>query len=270
MTMLQFDERPIVFADTLRAQGRVIYAVMLRGMRSRYFGNALGFLFASVAWPLAHVLVLLALYSVGGRTAPLGDSIILFSATGLMPFIAFNYISRWTMLGMLFDRPLLALPVVRPSDLLFARVFLEILGSCVTAISLLTILWIGGVDFVPRDVVQAGFAFVAAILLGAGMGMVNTVIGIAFRPWVTGYFLIMIILYAASGIIFIPDALPETARYYLSFNPVLQAVEWMRSAYYPGYGALVLDKAYLMYWCVCTIFGGLAMERLVRGRLLVD
>jgi ABC-type polysaccharide/polyol phosphate export permease len=61
---------------------------------------------------------------------------------------------------------------------------------------------------------------------------------------------------------------PEIARYYLSFNPVLHAVEWMRSAYYPDYGSLVLDKTYLLYWGIGTVFVGLGLERLLRGRLL--
>ena len=67
---------------------------------------------------------------------------------------------------------------------------------------------------------------------------------------------------------FVPDALPEIARYYLSFNPVLHAIEWMRSAYYPDYGSLVLDKTYLLYWGIGAVFVGLGLERLLRGRLL--
>jgi capsular polysaccharide transport system permease protein len=267
--MLQLEGRSAPLGDVLREQGRVILALMLRGTRSRFFGHSLGFLVASVGWPLAHVLILLAISTLGGRVAPVGDSAILFFATGLMPFIAFNYISRWTMLGVMLDRQLLNFPVVRILDLVLARVLLEILGSCITAISLLVILWFAGVDFIPVDVVQAGYALCAAILFGAGMGIINTIIAAAFRAWWTGYVLILIVLYAASGILFVPDSLPEAARYYLSFNPLLHAVEWMRSAYYPGYGSLILNKTYLVAWGLCSVFGGLALERLIRGRVLV-
>ncbi len=266
--MLRLEEHPISAVDMLRTQGRVIFALTLRGMRSRFFGNGLGFLVASVGWPLAHMLLLLVIYAVAGRFTPVGDSVILFFATGLIPFMAFNYISRWTMIGMLYDRPLLNFPVVKVFDLLVARVFLETLGSCITAISLFAILWMGGIDFMPQNTVQAGFAFCAALLLGAGMGFVNTIIVMAFPAWSSAYVLIMIVLYVSSGILFMPDSLPEIARYYLSFNPALHAVEWMRSAYYPGYGSMVLDKTYLLAWGICTIFVGLAAERLFRGRLL--
>jgi len=70
-----------------------------------------------------------------------------------------------------------------------------------------------------------------------------------------------------SGVMFVPDALLEVARYALSFNPVLHAVEWMCSAYYQGYRSLVLDKIYLLAW-VCSISGGFALERFICDQLL--
>jgi capsular polysaccharide transport system permease protein len=42
----------------------------------------------------------------------------------------------------------------------------------------------------------------------------------------------------------------------------------MRSAYYEGLGANILDKPYLIYFSVVTLFIGLVLERLVRGKIL--
>jgi capsular polysaccharide transport system permease protein len=78
----------------------VIYALMLCDVKTRFFGNGLGFLFASVAWPLVHILILLIINTGLGRMARFGDSIILFFATGLVPFMTFSYMSRWIMLGL--------------------------------------------------------------------------------------------------------------------------------------------------------------------------
>ncbi|HEY8006675.1 MAG TPA: ABC transporter permease [Methylocella sp.] len=266
--MPELENRAISLGDVLRTQGQVIYALMLRDVKTRYFGNGLGFLFSSVAWPLVHVLVLLTVYTSLGRTAPFGNSTILFFATGLVPFMTFSYMSRWIMIGLVLNRPLIVFPVVKITDVLIARAFLEILGACMMTASLFLILWFCEVDFMPRDIAQASFAFGASVLLGLGMGIINAIIATAFVGWMTGYALIIISLYISSGVMFVPDSLPEVARYYLSFNPVLQAIEWMRSAYYDGYGSLVLDKTYLMAWAACTIFSGFALERLIRGRLL--
>lgn len=266
--MLQLENRAAPLIDTARIQMRIIYALMLRGIRTRLFGNGLGFIGFSVLWPLVHMLAIMTIHSMLGRIVPVGDSALLFFATGLMPFMAFTYISRWTMLGMLFDRPLLAFPIVKVTDLLFARVILEILGSCITALSLIGVLWVAGVDFMPRDVVQAGCALAASMLLGAGVGIINAIITLAIPMWFTGYALIIILVYLGSGILFDPDKFPLVIQHYLALNPVLQAVEWLRSAYYPDYGSAILDKTYLLAWCLCTICGGLVLERIIRGRLV--
>lgn len=266
--MLKIENESVSFSDALRQQLQVLYALMLRGVRSRFFGNGLGFLVGSVGWPFTHMALIILIFIGSGRIAPVGDSLVLFAATGLMPYIIFNYVSRNAMIGMIYDRPLLSYPVVKVIDLLVARIFLEILGSCITAITFLIVLFLAGIDFMPHDIEQASFAFGAAILLGCGMGIINAIIAMAFTGWFTGYVLILIIVYAASGIVFVPDNLPQNYQYYLSFNPVLHAVEWMRSAYYPGYGAHILDKTYLLAWGLSTVFGGLLLERLIRGRVL--
>jgi hypothetical protein len=58
------------------------------------------------------------------------------------------------------------------------------------------------------------------------------------------------------------------SRHRNSYVPPLQVVEWMRSAYYEDFGAGVLDKTYLIAFSVVTLFAGLALERLVRGKAI--
>jgi capsular polysaccharide transport system permease protein len=82
------------------------------------------------------------------------------------------------------------------------------------------------------------------------------------------YSLSTIAFWIASGVLFVPDALPRQAAYWLSFNPALQCVEWTRSAYYLGYGVSILDKTYLISWGIGTVLVGLALERFVRGKIL--
>jgi capsular polysaccharide transport system permease protein len=106
------------------------------------------------------------------------------------------------------------------------------------------------------------------MLLGLGTGVINAIIAAAFPMWVTGFTLIILFLWLTSGVFFIAHALPESLRYPLSFNPVVHFVEWMRAAYYEGYGDSYLDKYYVIgYGAFCLCFG-LLLERLVRGRLL--
>jgi capsular polysaccharide transport system permease protein len=112
-------------------------------------------------------------------------------------------------------------------------------------------------------------ALLACMLLGFGFGIINGVIAGMFTFWITGFALFQITMWMASGVFLVPDELPEIARYWLSFNPALIGVEWMRSAFYDGFGlGELLDKRYMLSFAVATLFVGLLMERAMRGRIL--
>lgn len=252
----------------IKAQWRILVALMLRDIRTRFFGSAWGFL-VSVGWPLSHILLLLGTYLLMGRSAPYGDNVALWFATGIVPFMCFSYLSRFIMFGVVMNKQLLSYPVVKFTDIVFARAIVEILSAGLVVIILCGIFWVYGVDFVPLDAVEASYALLAAGLLGLGVGVVCATIAGLVPMWVTAYSLFTIVLWISSGIVFVPDALPEQAKILLSYNPVLQCVEWIRSAYYEGYGVGLLDKAYVLEWGVGTLFVGLGAERLIRGRLLM-
>jgi capsular polysaccharide transport system permease protein len=251
----------------VRAKLRVIGAVMLRDLRTRFFNHGLGYLLA-VAWPMAHILILLGFYTLLGRLAPYGDSMVVFFATALVPFMAWNYMSRFIMLSLVMNRALLAFPAVRILDILLGRAALELLASCamVGLLCLLALLW--GIDFVPHDLVGAAEALAASFALGLGCGMVSAVIAMILPGWVTAYTLLIIASYICSGILFVPASLPGALVEWLCWLPTFHLIEWMRVAYYEGYPDHLLDRGYVLGWGIFTIFLGLGLERMLRGRLL--
>ena len=260
-------ERTLTTGEMMKAQWRVLFALMLRDIRARFAGSAWGFLI-SIGWPLSHVLVLLIVHSFIGRAAPYGTSPALWYATGVIPFMAFNYINRFTMLGLVLNKTLLTFPIVSVSDILFARVILEILSSCLVILILMGVFLAAGIDFIPLDLTQACFALLGAMLLGFGYGILNAIIA-SFMPfWIVAISLFTIVLWLSSGVFFDPNALPAVAQYYLSFLPTFEIVQWMRSSYYIGYGEANLSRTYVVGFGACLLFVGLLMERLLRGRIL--
>ena len=237
---------------------------MLRNIRTRFFGNGLGYLVA-IAWPLLIFLSSWRSTAALGRAVPYGDSAVLFVATGAVPFMVFSYLSRFMMLSVIYARPLLAFPEVKVLDVLLASALLEILAAACVTIVLIVLAWAFDVDIMPRDIVEATYAFGAAILLGLGFGMLNGVLALAIPMWFTGYALFTIFLWVTAGVFFVPDALPNGLREILAYHPVLQLIEWTRSAYYEGYGGLVLSRSYPIAVGVCTLFLGLLLERAMRG-----
>jgi capsular polysaccharide transport system permease protein len=254
--------------DQLKAQGRIVLALMIRDVQTRFFGHALGFVVA-IAWPVSHIFILIAINAAAGRAAPYGDDPALFFATGLLPFMCFNYMTRFTAMGVFQNKPLLGYPIVKVADVLIARSIVEVLNSGVVIVVTIVILTAWGVDVRPVHPLQAEYALLACMGLGLGFGWFNGIISGIFPFWFTIFSLFQIIMWMASGVILVPDQLPESVRWWLSWNPALIGVEWMRSAFYEGYGVgELLDKRYMLGFDASMMFLGLIMERALRGRVL--
>lgn len=250
-------------------QVNVLKALILRDIRTRFFGHGLGYLVA-IAWPMAHILILLAIYKGIGRLPPHGSSLGLWFATALVPVMTFMYASRWIMFSVVMNKSLLYFPIVRLADVLIARGILESACACCMALGVMGFLFLVGIDVIPAIPAEAMKAMGAAILLGLGMGFINGIVAVVWPLWATGYSLILIGLYILSGVLYVPDELPEKARQILAWNPVLHSAEWMRVAYFPSYHSRTLDKTFLISFGSGALFLALVLERYGRRLLLTS
>ena len=244
-------------------QYQVIYAIMLQDIKSRYFGNGLGYA-VTIIWPATHVVVLLLIYHFVHKAAPYGDSPLLYAATGVAPYIAWSYISRFMCLGVVQNKSFLSYTIIKPLDTLFARMFLEFISSYIVTAGIIIALAICQSHPMPLDPAAAAAGMLSAVALGAGFGMFNAVICMVIPLWQVGYVLILVVCWITCGLAINPEALPERAGKWLAYNPLLHCVEWIRSAYYPDFPAHLLDKSYVL-WCAAIPFVlGLVMVRFLR------
>ena len=258
---------PTTIRYALAQKANVMKAVMLRDMRTRFFNHGLGFLVVSL-WPLGHMFALLVIYSLIGRTSPFGESLNVFFVTGLIPTLTFMYVSRFMSYSLLFNKPMLAFPAVTMMDILFARAFLEIIAAFLTLLFTFSLLVLMVENAYPFDIVEAALAFLATLLLAVGIGLLCGVVSMFIELFVTVYALFLILVYISSGTLFVAAAMPSQAAEALSYNPVFQCVEWMRTAFYESYSHQYLDKGYLLAWGAGSLCLGLVLERLLRRKML--
>ena len=83
----------------------VLHVLMLRDMRTRFGASLWGYAVV-VLWPCVHVFMLIAIYSFQKIPAPLGDDRAIFFASGAVPVLVFQYISRKVMKAVISSRPL--------------------------------------------------------------------------------------------------------------------------------------------------------------------
>jgi capsular polysaccharide transport system permease protein len=246
---------------------RVIGALIVRDVRTRSGRSAIGFLKAILV-PFAHLAVVVVVYTALGRVAPIGTDTITFLALGVVPFILFMYPARMIMISLAENRPLLYFPTITTLSIIVSRAIVETIAACAVCSIFVATLIGAGHDFAPHESAMLLFAFLSAVMLGVAVGALNAIIASVAPIWQFGFNVMLSGFYAASGLMFLPDVLPEVVRKIIVFNPLLHCVEWVRVAYYDQYVSYSLDLTYLFWSTAAILFAALGLERLLRRSVL--
>lgn len=256
-----------LYLEGIGTQLRVILALMLRDMRTRFGHTFFGYVIA-VLWPLSHLLALLLTYLFTRSLVPIGTSAAVFFATGLLPYILCLYPARMIAVSLQQNQTLLFFPIVKALDVVLARGFLEIVSAFWVIFLFSILLFIFDVDIYPTQPEEALLAIAATIYLSFGIGFISAIFYKLVKAWMIVMILSLIGMYITSGALFLPSALPVDLQYLLSFNPLFHSIEWLRSAYYDGYNYGLLSRQYLIGFSTVLICIGLIVERALRGYLL--
>jgi capsular polysaccharide transport system permease protein len=261
-------ERCADLAKQLAEFRRIMGAVLIQDMRSRFGHSHIGYLIA-IAWPLSHIGVITAAYLFRVTIAPVGDSPTMFVATGVVPYVLCLYPGRLMALAITQNRQLLNIPVIQPFHLIFSRCILETLNAIIVLALFMSIVSLFDVDILPADTAEAATAVGAAVFLGIGLGFFNVVMcALVGHFFLVFFILTMIGLYVLSGVYLPPTAMPETVREYMAYNPLLQLVEWLRSAYYTSYDSELINKFLILWVGSISLTLGLIGERFLRGKIM--
>jgi ABC-type polysaccharide/polyol phosphate export permease/tetratricopeptide (TPR) repeat protein len=261
--------RAPTLADDIVVRGRVIYAIMLRDIRTRFGQTKLGYFWA-VMEPITHLMTLgTVFYAVNHSLPPVGDNMFLFYITGLVPFLMFSHVSHDVMSASEANNAMLQLPIVKRTDIMMAHALRQFATEICVGIIIFSIAALLGERGLPADPMTAMIAVTLLWLLAIGVGAFNLVILEAFPSYETLYASLIRLLYVASGIYFSPISMPDWVRDILVWNPVLQGIEFFRSGFFPQYDPHWVDVNYLLIWVVASIGIGFALERALRSRMVV-
>lgn len=255
--------------QNIQTSARVILALMLRDMRTRFGGTLLSYMVA-IAWPLSHLALMVITFIAVNRILPFGTDSVIYIASGALPYILCMYPARLSSTVFIANRSLLQFPLIRPIHIMLARVTLEALTACIVCIIFSTTLWMLDVDITPADPAVALTSIYASVFLGMSLGVVMTVVTGMFG--VAGHLVfigITIVLYLSAGVVVPVPPGNETLEYIRSFNPMYHLVQWTRSAYYEdAYPVIPLSRSYVVAFSATVLLLGLLGERLFRGKIM--
>ena len=254
--------------EKLGIQGRIVGAVLLQDMRTRFGRSYLSYLIA-IVWPLFHILFIMGAYMLVNSFAPVGDDPAVFLATGMLPYILCLYPARQLAFALAQNRQLLNIPILRPAHLIAARLVLELSTASLVCIIFYLTLFASGIDIWPSNLETAVEALSATLFLAIGLGTLNIVIVALLGPFaIVGFILVMVGLYVTSGVYMPIRMIPEPTRSIMLYNPLAHLVEWMRSAYFASYESSDIGKTYVIGIASVTLLLGLLGERFMRNKML--
>jgi capsular polysaccharide transport system permease protein len=262
--------RPAGFARTLRGfatQGRVIHALLLREMQTRFGRNQFGFLWLFIE-PLLLAMAIASIKSVYevGHHHP-GISTFVFALISYLPYFTFRAIVGRAPGTLHSNMTLLYHSHIKLIDVVLARHVLE-MAAVMTVMALIT----AGVaiysEHPPASILTLVFGLVMLFLLAQGLGLLAAaaaaVSEIAER-------LIHPLIYLSlplSGALIAMDSLPPNLREILLWNPQANIHEMVREGFFGTLMPSYYDPGYVLFWVGLLNLLGLAALRAVRPRLM--
>jgi capsular polysaccharide transport system permease protein len=259
----------LAVGQTWRALGanvRVINALILREIVVSFRISRAGY-FLALAEPIMQFAMMYVIFSAISRHPGYGQSLGLFLATGIIPYFMFLHLSSRVMHAIRGYRSFARVSTVTPLDLAAARGLLEFLTLLIFAAAVMLLLSMRGEAGWPARPERLAQVVMLIGLTAFGVGLANGVLSDMFRTYGLVYSIFARSALFFSAVFYVPSFLPEQARYYLWFNPVLHAVEWFRTGIYPTYPTLVLSEVYLMGWAIASITIGMLLVGTARSRL---
>lgn len=246
-----------------RISGRVIGALLIREMLTRYGRNNIGFLWLFVE-PMLFTIVVTAIWtatrSIHGSNIPIAA----FAVTGYSSMLLWRSMPARCIDALQANRSLLYHRQVKMLDVYAARILLEFM-AVTTALVVLSIgFYIFDLVPIPEDVLQVLWGWLLLGWFGAGLGL--TVGGLSEKAEVVGKLWppLSYILLPLSGVAFIADALPPAMREVVLWLPMLNALEYMREGWFGSLMRAHYDMPYVLIFNVCLTITGLSLARQVQ------
>ena len=250
------------FGRSFQIQVRVIWALLLREILTRYGRHNIGFLWLFVE-PMLFTLGITALWTVAGLHHGSDLPITAFALTGYSTVLLWRNMPNRCVGSVLPNSALFYHRNVRIIDVFLSRIALEAIGATMSFVALAALFiyleWMGP----PEDalkvlqgwVLTAWFGAAFAMFLGA-LSEKSEIVEKLWHP--TAY-----LLFPLSGAAYLVDALPKDFQNAVLWLPMVHGTEMVREGYF---GSKIVAHYDILYLVTCnmilTLFA-LALERIV-------
>ena len=236
-------------------RARQIVAVITRELGSRFVGDPLGYGWAYLT-PLAWIAVIYAVFHILGRTSPVDADIGSFILSGIMPYLAFRYQVSSVLRAKTAYRSVMALPNVAPATIYAGIVSLEFYNVLIIYLALLfcNFMLFGALHL--ANPLEVFWGFLLASGVGGALGYALVSVGGSGSSLTRATAIILRPMFYLSAVFYTANELPRDWQAWLVWNPVLHAIELMRSGIFLDYESEIASGWVPVVFILLCLGGG--------------
>ena len=216
--------------QSLSIQKRVIGALLMREIITRYGRNNIGFLWLFVE-PLLVTVIIATVWGLRGSGHG-GINIYAFMLTGYPLMMMWRQSSNLCIGAIGANQGLLFHRNIRVFDVFLARVLLEVMGATAALFLLFGVFYILKIIPAPVNAMYMVFAWGLMAWFALGLGMVLGVLAQMSEFFKRVWQAMSIVLMFASGAFYLVDSLSKSAQKIALKIPMVHGTEMMRHGYF--------------------------------------
>jgi len=266
--MSDFSRVPMIgrpsFLQSLTIQQRVVGALVLREILTRYGRHNIGFLwlFLEPMFFSVGITILWTYMQFSKGNIPVAG----FALTGYSSLVLWrNTVSKMSSAAS-SNKGLLHHQQVKVLDLVLARILLEFAGVTISLVMLTFVFQQLGLMEMPLDplVAMIGWLYLMWFVLGAGM--VAAYLGAVSEVFDRIWHVVLYLTIPFTGAVSMMAWLPPEAQSILLWSPMVNAVEMLRDGYFGNASKATYSVQYLVEAnAALTLFGLLLVRKIRRG-----
>lgn len=241
---------------------RVVGALILREMLTRYGRNNIGFLWLFVE-PIMFTLIVVGIRTATSSIYQGSIPMVAFAITGWPSVMLWRTMPARLIGAVRSNRSLLHHRQVTILDIYIARISLEMLATTTSLVTVSFILMAGGWLTAPEDWLEVAAGWFLLGWFGAGLAFIIGSLSESFEAvahfWRPASYLLM----PLSGIAFVVDNLPQDLQHIALWLPMLNALEFMRDGWFGSTFHAHYDLMYVLIFNLSLTFAGLSLVRQV-------
>lgn len=245
-----------------QVQRRVIFALLMREIMTRFGRHNIGFLWLFVE-PMIFTLGIATLWSatkvVHGSTLP----IVPFAITGYSSVLLWRNMATRCIGAVQPNLSLLNHRYVKVFDIFAARNLLEAMGASSSFLVLTLFFNFIGWTNLPEDILQLLTGWFLLMWLGAGLATLLGALSEKYETVEKLWHPAAYLLFPLSGAAFTVDALPQIGQDLILYIPMVNAVELIREGFFGTQFHPHYSIPYLLLWCIGLTILALAQTRIL-------